>query len=98
MILSGLYNSAISVANDVKLRQLIRSSAIDTSKLLGGIGTAQMQHEIEERVMKITKKKAEIIAQESGVDSSLTEDEMKDYLARGVEEVKMKAWQTDRRT
>jgi len=46
LILSGLYNSAISVANDVRVRQSIKNSAINESKLLGSIGTAEMQQEI----------------------------------------------------
>ena len=39
LILSGLSNSAISVANDVRLRQAINNSAKKESRLLGSIGT-----------------------------------------------------------
>ena len=38
----GLYSSAISASQDLKLRQSIRESAIDESKLLVSIGSAQM--------------------------------------------------------
>ena len=40
LILTGLYNSAVSVARDVKLRRSIKSSALlQSSKLLDSIGT-----------------------------------------------------------
>jgi hypothetical protein len=43
LILSGLYYSAISVAHDARLRQSIKKSAIEESKLLASIGAAQME-------------------------------------------------------
>jgi len=45
MILVGIYCSAISVAEDSKLRQSIRSFALRESKLLDSIGTAQIDTE-----------------------------------------------------
>jgi hypothetical protein len=89
LILSGLYNSAVSVANDVRLRQSIKNSTINESKLLGSIVTAETELEIEKRVMTITKKNARIIAQETGVHPSLSDDEMKEYMANVIKEVKM---------
>jgi hypothetical protein len=77
------------VANDVKLRQAIKNSAINESRLLGSIGTAEMQQQLEDKIMKITKDKADFIADESGVDSSLTDDEMKKYLEKVIKEVQM---------
>jgi hypothetical protein len=51
LILTGLYNSAVSVARDVKLRRSIKSSALlQSSELLDSIGTAQITKEIEDKV------------------------------------------------
>lgn len=88
MILTGLYNSAISVAQDVKLRQLIKSSALQqSSKLLDSIGTAQMTKEIEDKVMKMTKDNASTLTAQSGVEPSLTDNEIKSYLDKVLEEL-----------
>ena len=43
----GFYFSAISIAQDAKLRQAIRDIAAKESKLLGNIGTAHMEQEIQ---------------------------------------------------
>ena len=49
----------------------------------------ETQLQIEKKIMIVTKKNAEIIAQRSGVDPPLTYDEMQGYLAKVIEEVKM---------
>jgi hypothetical protein len=47
MMLPDLYQSAISIAQDVKLRQSIKNSTLQvSSKLLDSIGTAQMEKQI----------------------------------------------------
>jgi hypothetical protein len=43
LILIGVYSSAISVANDVKVRRYIKNSVEQEASLLGNIGTAQME-------------------------------------------------------
>ena len=50
LVLLGIYSSAISVAQDTKLRQTIRKSAIEESKLLLSIGSAQLEQEIQRRL------------------------------------------------
>ncbi len=88
LILIGPYHSAVSVAQDVTLRKSIKNSAIKESKLLDSIGTAQMTQEIENRVMKATKANADLIAEQSGIEPSLTQDEIKEYVEKVIEEVK----------
>ncbi len=85
----GLYSSAISVSQDLKLRQSIKESAIDVSKLLVSIGSAQMVQEIEKKVMTAARNKKEQLAENSGVQSSLTEYDMKQYLTVVLKEIKI---------
>jgi hypothetical protein len=88
LILTGLYNSAISVAQDVKLRQSIKASTLQqSSKLLDSIGTAQMTKEIEDKVMKMTQDNASMLTAQSGVETSLTDNEIKSYLDKVLEEL-----------
>jgi hypothetical protein len=88
LVFIGIYSSAISVAEDSKLRQSIRNYAIKESRLLDSIGTAQMEQEIEKRVLALTKQNQDKLAEESGIQSSLTEEDMKEYLGQVLEEVK----------
>jgi hypothetical protein len=88
MILAGIYSSAASVSQDSKLRQTIRSFAIRESRLLDSIGMAQMEQEIQKRVIAITKQNQDRMTADSGIESSLTEEDMKQYLGDVLEEVK----------
>jgi hypothetical protein len=88
MILVGIFSSAISVAEDSTLRKSIRDFAIGQSRLLDSIGSAQMEQEIEKRVLVLTKEFQDRMVEETGVEPSLTEDETKRYLEHVIREVK----------
>jgi hypothetical protein len=88
MVFLGLYSSAISVSHDIKLRQSIRNSAAKESELLDTIGTAQMEQELQKRVLKIVKEHSDSMVEETGVQPSLTEDDMKEYLEMVIKEIK----------
>jgi hypothetical protein len=78
LVFVGIYSSAISVAQDSKLRKSIRGFAIEETKLLDSIGTAQMEREIEKKVIGLTKINQNRMAKETGIQSSLSEDDIKD--------------------
>jgi hypothetical protein len=88
LLLLGVYSSAISVSEDSKLRQSIRQVALREPRLLDSIGTAQMEQAIRNRVLAVTKKTQELMSEETGVQSSLSEDDMKQYLEQVIREVK----------
>jgi hypothetical protein len=90
MLYVGLYSSAISVSQDVELRQSIRRSAIKEVKFLESIGTAQMEQELQKRVLTIAKKNSDIMTEETGVQPSLSEDDMKQYLEEVIREIKVR--------
>jgi hypothetical protein len=81
LMLSGLYRSAVSVAEDSKLRRLIRDTTKKELDLLYDIGSAETSKEIENKVMTITKKNRDVLAQQSGVEPSLTEKEIQDLVS-----------------
>jgi hypothetical protein len=84
LILVGLLNSAVSVAQDSELRREIKRSIIKETKLLESLGTAQMQQEIERKVMEL----AGTITEQSGIKSSLSADEAKQYAYDVLNEIK----------
>jgi hypothetical protein len=87
LVLVGIYSSAISVSMDSKLRESIRNFATKESRLLDSIGTAQMEREIEKRVIELTKRNQDLMVEETGISSSLTEEDVKKYLEEVIKEV-----------
>jgi len=59
------------------LRKSIRKSALE---LLDDIGTAQMEQEVQKRILKIVKSNKEKLEAGTGVSCSVTEDDVKEYL------------------
>jgi hypothetical protein len=78
----GLYDSAVSLSHDATLRQSIRRSAKGTaiSGLLDSASIAEIQQQIEHKVMKIAKHQSNVLFEQSGVHASLEEEDMKKYL------------------
>lgn len=87
LIFVGIYSSAISVAEDSGLRRSIRSIALKESKLLDSIGIAQMEQQIQNRVIAIAKRNRDKMTEESGVESSMTDEDLKLYLEEVIKEV-----------
>jgi signal transduction histidine kinase len=85
----GLYSSVISVSQDSSLREVIRKSSRDVSKLLDVLGTPDMKQEIQTRVLNVAREQQEILTQKTGVHSSLTEHDMKQYLGSVLKEIKV---------
>ena len=88
LLMVGIYSSAISVSLDSGLRRTIRKSVVDRSKLLDSIGTAQMEQEFESRVLAISRRASDKIEEETGVETSMTEEDMKQYLNDVLKEIK----------
>jgi hypothetical protein len=88
LVLSGLHYSAVSLSQDVNLRRSIKKSTIKELKVLDSIGTAQMQQEIEKKVLITTKRNADVLAKNSGIEPSLSDDEIKLYVEEVLRELK----------
>ena len=85
LILIGLYAAALSVSQDVALRKSIKKSLVDKSKLLGGIGSAEMQIETERWVKNIGKRDYK-----TNIPPSTTEHDVRAYIKDVVDEIKSK--------
>jgi signal transduction histidine kinase len=85
----GLYSLVISISQDSSLRKSIRNSALEVSKIADVIEGPGMEQEIERRVLTTAKEQEEMLIQETGVRSSLSEHEMKQYLGTVLKEIKI---------
>ena len=78
----GLYSIALSISQDSLIRQSIRKSAVE----LDSIGTAQMEQELKVKLTKVILENQEKMEQQTGVSSSLTEIDIKEYLELAIQE------------
>jgi hypothetical protein len=76
------------MSNDAKIRKSIKSLAKSESKLLDSIALAEMQNEVQNRVIKVVKAQSSEIEDQTGSKPSLTDDEIKDYLDKVLKEIK----------
>jgi signal transduction histidine kinase len=89
LILIGIYYSTISMSEDVKLRQAIRKSAANESKILVRVGSDHIEQKLEKKVIRMAKDHAASMTEQTGVQLSLTENDMKQYLSRVLREIKV---------
>jgi len=87
LIYTGLYSSAVTVSQDTTLRLSIRKSLTDQAKFLHGMGSAHMEQELQSTVMKIAKKHSDVLTEKTGVESSMTESDIKEYMAMVMDEI-----------
>ncbi|HKU84424.1 MAG TPA: hypothetical protein VJP58_10315 [Candidatus Nitrosocosmicus sp.] len=87
LIYSGLYISAQIVSQDLRLLRSIKESVNEQANFLGGIGTAQRNKELQSKVLTIAKNLEGEIEETSGVETSLNENEVVDYVQYVINEL-----------
>jgi len=88
LFLAGIYSSAISASLDSKLRQMIRKSLNDQSGLVGSIGLANLTQDLEKRVTSLVRKQKDMIKEETAIDSSITDTDVKNYIVEVMDEIR----------
>lgn len=91
----SLYSSAISVSEDVRLRKSIRKVARESHHLLGKVGTVRIDQELQNRVLAIAREQSDRAAEETGVCSSMMDEDMKKYLDEAMSELQKNAGSSD---
>jgi hypothetical protein len=88
LIFAGLYSSAIIVSQDATLRLTIRKSLTEQAKFLDSMGSAQLERELQSTVMRITKKHSAILTEKTGVEASMTDSDIKEYMSMVMDEIR----------
>jgi len=88
MLCAGFYLSAVHIAQDARLRKVIKASA--GSKVFGDMADAQLGQETERRVLGIIEKEREIIKEQTGIQPSLEQKDVKTYLDSVLLEIQSK--------
>jgi hypothetical protein len=89
-IFIGLYSSAVSISQDARLRSSIRRSIESEVRFLGNIGEAEMDHRILDKVLTTSKRFSEVMPEETGIWSSLSDEEIKEYIQEVLAETHRK--------
>jgi hypothetical protein len=63
---------------------------LEESKLLGNIGAAENKIETEKRIVHTVKEHSDIINEQTGIQPSLTEEDIKHYLDDVLREIQRK--------
>lgn len=81
----GIYSSVISIAQDWEVRKLIKNSLHDEAKFLSDMGAAQVNEEIERKV-RIAEQNKGNMEKITGLGSSLSHEEIKQYVEEVIKE------------
>jgi hypothetical protein len=87
LLLVGTYSAAVSVSNDARIRNAIRSSVETESHLIGDIGDAEMQMTLNAKVFSMMNKLQKRLQEDTQVESSLTDDDIKNYTNQVIQEL-----------
>ncbi len=85
----GLYSLAISTSQDISLRKSIKNSTLEVVKLLDITETSQLKQDIEKKVLDVAKKQQSVLLKRTGIEPSLTEYDMKQYLGTVLKDIKI---------
>jgi hypothetical protein len=87
LVMIGIYSAAISVGQDIELRRLIRKSAQKEAGLLQHIASAEMEQQITKTVLSIARKNKAVMTEETGLATSLEDEEVVRYTKEVLQEV-----------
>ena len=87
LLLVGTYSAAVSVSNDVRIRKAIRNSIEKESELIGDIGDAELDMELRAKVFSMMDKLSRRLQEDTQVESSLTDEDIRDYTNKVIQEV-----------
>ena len=96
MLCAGFYLSAVHIAQDARLRKIIKASA--GSKVFGDMAAAQLEQDTERRVLNIREKEREIIKEQTGIQPSLEQKDVKSYLDSVLLEIQSKKRENNQTT
>jgi len=84
------------MAQDARLRRVIKASA--GSKVFGDMADAQLGQETERKVLDIIEKEREVIKEQTGIQPSLEQKDVKTYLDSVFLEIQSKKRENNQTT
>lgn len=88
LVVLGVYVSSISVSRDLELRNSMRRFARTEGKLIHSIASMENEKELENKVKEIIRSQLLQTEEKTGVQSSLDESDLAEYLQEVMKEIK----------
>jgi hypothetical protein len=85
LLCAGFYLSAVHMAQDARLRKLIKASA--GSKIFGVMAAAELGQETEKRVLDVIEKERQAMEEQTGIQPPLEQEDVKVYLDIVLQEI-----------
>jgi hypothetical protein len=76
----GLSSYSISISINAELRKTIEGSVEEQFRFVSKIGTSEMENEIQNRVKGITKRSAKVLEENSGIQTTLEDEDIAEYI------------------
>lgn len=86
----GIYSTALYITSDQKIKQIIRNSVLEKSKLLDTIGLADLKDDIDREIKVLFDDFEKNSNVSIGIDHMPSESEMKEYALELLSELKNK--------
>jgi hypothetical protein len=86
MLFVGLYYSAISISLNAGLRKSIEKSVEQEFSFVSKLGMSQIEHDIQTRVKRLTKRSAKTLEENSGVQVAMENEEIDAYIKLVIKE------------
>jgi hypothetical protein len=86
MLFVGLYYPAISISLNAELRKSIEKSVEQEFSFLSKLGRSQIEHDIQTRVKRVTKRSATTLEENSGIQVSLENEDIDAYIKLVIKE------------
>jgi hypothetical protein len=87
LVFIGIYGSALSFAQDTSIRRKVRDSVSNDFRLMDRIGMSEIQEQISKRVTTITRNLTKEMEIETGIEPSLKEEEVQNYISEVINEL-----------
>jgi hypothetical protein len=78
------------VSEDLRLRKFIRQSTLEELQLLGEIGSAEEQKQIQTTVTRMVKKMSNELIQDASIPTYMQDADVQDYVVEVIKEIKNK--------
>lgn len=96
MLLVGIFASAISLSQDIRLRGAIRKAIQRKSNLLSSIAISQITADVQKETVEVYQKTRKKIFEEIGIGPTMSISEAKDYCNKVMDELKKREHQNKR--
>jgi hypothetical protein len=80
LLFVGIYYSSVSISINTELRKNIESAVDQQFRFVSKLGKYEMENEIQNRVKGVTRKLAKVLEENSGIEASLENKDIEDYV------------------